>query len=283
MLAAGMNPVDVRIATGTFPNERHEPPYVAGQGGRRPARRRQPRLLRRERRAVRRVRRAHADRGRQRLPASRTGSTRRWPSASASPGSRPGCRSSGAARCSRARRCWCSARAAWSARSRSRPRSCSAPGRVVAAARSADGAGARARARRRRDGAARRRRPRRRAARGGRRRRLRPRARPALGRAGRGGAARAASRSGGSCSLGQSAGAEATIPSAAVRAQARRHPRLHELHRRRGAQGRRLRALARHAAAGEHPRRASSASGSTTCPRPGGARRSPHRKLVVVP
>jgi NADPH2:quinone reductase len=33
VLAAGMNPVDVRIATGTFPNERREPPYVTGKEG----------------------------------------------------------------------------------------------------------------------------------------------------------------------------------------------------------------------------------------------------------
>jgi NADPH:quinone reductase-like Zn-dependent oxidoreductase len=33
VLAAGMNPVDVRIASGTFPNERHETPYVAGKEG----------------------------------------------------------------------------------------------------------------------------------------------------------------------------------------------------------------------------------------------------------
>jgi NADPH:quinone reductase-like Zn-dependent oxidoreductase len=33
VLAAGMNPVDVRIAGGSFPNERHEPPYVAGKEG----------------------------------------------------------------------------------------------------------------------------------------------------------------------------------------------------------------------------------------------------------
>jgi NADPH2:quinone reductase len=33
VLAAGLNPVDVRIAGGTFPNERHEPPYVAGKEG----------------------------------------------------------------------------------------------------------------------------------------------------------------------------------------------------------------------------------------------------------
>jgi NADPH:quinone reductase-like Zn-dependent oxidoreductase len=33
VLAGGMNPVDVRIASGTFPNERHEPPYVAGKEG----------------------------------------------------------------------------------------------------------------------------------------------------------------------------------------------------------------------------------------------------------
>jgi NADPH:quinone reductase-like Zn-dependent oxidoreductase len=33
VLAAGINPVDVRIASGTFPNERHEPPYVAGKEG----------------------------------------------------------------------------------------------------------------------------------------------------------------------------------------------------------------------------------------------------------
>jgi NADPH2:quinone reductase len=31
VLAAGVNPVDVRIASGTFPNERHETPYVAGK------------------------------------------------------------------------------------------------------------------------------------------------------------------------------------------------------------------------------------------------------------
>src|SRR5829696_5944615 len=33
VVAAGMNPVDVRIATGTFPLERYEPPYVAGKEG----------------------------------------------------------------------------------------------------------------------------------------------------------------------------------------------------------------------------------------------------------
>ena len=33
VLAAGMNPVDIRIASGTFPLERHEPPYVAGKEG----------------------------------------------------------------------------------------------------------------------------------------------------------------------------------------------------------------------------------------------------------
>jgi len=31
VLAAGMNPVDIRIATGTFPLERYDPPYVAGK------------------------------------------------------------------------------------------------------------------------------------------------------------------------------------------------------------------------------------------------------------
>jgi NADPH2:quinone reductase len=31
--AAGMNPIDVRIATGEFPLERYEPPYVAGKEG----------------------------------------------------------------------------------------------------------------------------------------------------------------------------------------------------------------------------------------------------------
>jgi NADPH:quinone reductase-like Zn-dependent oxidoreductase len=33
VLAGGVNPVDVRIATGTFANERREPPYVAGKEG----------------------------------------------------------------------------------------------------------------------------------------------------------------------------------------------------------------------------------------------------------
>jgi NADPH:quinone reductase-like Zn-dependent oxidoreductase len=33
ILAAGMNPADVRIASGTFASERHEPPYVAGKEG----------------------------------------------------------------------------------------------------------------------------------------------------------------------------------------------------------------------------------------------------------
>ena len=33
VVAAGLNPVDRRIATGTFPSERHEPPYVAGKEG----------------------------------------------------------------------------------------------------------------------------------------------------------------------------------------------------------------------------------------------------------
>jgi NADPH:quinone reductase-like Zn-dependent oxidoreductase len=31
--AAGMNPIDVRIASGAFPRERYEPPYVAGKEG----------------------------------------------------------------------------------------------------------------------------------------------------------------------------------------------------------------------------------------------------------
>ena len=33
MVAAGMNPVDIRIAGGQFALERHEPPYVAGKEG----------------------------------------------------------------------------------------------------------------------------------------------------------------------------------------------------------------------------------------------------------
>jgi NADPH:quinone reductase-like Zn-dependent oxidoreductase len=33
VLAAAMNPVDVRICSGTFPNERHEVPYIAGKEG----------------------------------------------------------------------------------------------------------------------------------------------------------------------------------------------------------------------------------------------------------
>jgi NADPH2:quinone reductase len=33
VLAAGMNPIDIRIATGAFPLERYEPPYVAGKEG----------------------------------------------------------------------------------------------------------------------------------------------------------------------------------------------------------------------------------------------------------
>src|SRR4051794_19498821 len=33
VVAAAMNPVDVRIATGAFPMERYEPPYVAGKEG----------------------------------------------------------------------------------------------------------------------------------------------------------------------------------------------------------------------------------------------------------
>ena len=33
VLAGGMNPVDVRIASGTFANETHAPPYVAGKEG----------------------------------------------------------------------------------------------------------------------------------------------------------------------------------------------------------------------------------------------------------
>jgi NADPH2:quinone reductase len=33
VLAAAMNPVDVRIASGTFPNDRHDVPYVAGKEG----------------------------------------------------------------------------------------------------------------------------------------------------------------------------------------------------------------------------------------------------------
>ncbi len=31
--AAAMNPIDVRVATGQFPLERYEPPYVAGKEG----------------------------------------------------------------------------------------------------------------------------------------------------------------------------------------------------------------------------------------------------------
>ena len=86
---------------------------------------------------------------------SRTGSIRRWPSASASPGSRPGCRSSGAARWSRARRCSCSERAAWSGQIAVQAAKLLGAGRVVAAARNEEGAGARARAGRGRDRAAR--------------------------------------------------------------------------------------------------------------------------------
>jgi len=33
VLAAGMNPIDIRIATGTLPAEKHDPPYVAGKEG----------------------------------------------------------------------------------------------------------------------------------------------------------------------------------------------------------------------------------------------------------
>ena len=33
VVAAGMNPIDIRIATGQFPLERYEPPYVAGKEG----------------------------------------------------------------------------------------------------------------------------------------------------------------------------------------------------------------------------------------------------------
>src|SRR4051794_725437 len=33
IVAGGVNPVDIRIASGTFANERHEPPYVAGKEG----------------------------------------------------------------------------------------------------------------------------------------------------------------------------------------------------------------------------------------------------------
>src|SRR5688572_29432836 len=33
VLAAGMNPVDIRIAAGMFPLERYDPPYVAGKEG----------------------------------------------------------------------------------------------------------------------------------------------------------------------------------------------------------------------------------------------------------
>ncbi len=62
VLAAGMNPIDIRIATGTFPLERYEPPYVAGKEG--VGRRADGSLVYFEycRGAVRRVRRAHRDR-----------------------------------------------------------------------------------------------------------------------------------------------------------------------------------------------------------------------------
>ncbi|HWT22814.1 MAG TPA: hypothetical protein VN213_04850, partial [Solirubrobacteraceae bacterium] len=33
VLAAGLNPVDIRIAQGAFPRERREPPYVPGKEG----------------------------------------------------------------------------------------------------------------------------------------------------------------------------------------------------------------------------------------------------------
>jgi len=33
VLAGGLNPVDIRIASGTYPAERHEPPYVPGKEG----------------------------------------------------------------------------------------------------------------------------------------------------------------------------------------------------------------------------------------------------------
>ena len=60
VLAAGMNPIDVRIATGGFPLERYEPPYVAGKEG--VGRRADGSLayFDVQREAVRRVRRADA-------------------------------------------------------------------------------------------------------------------------------------------------------------------------------------------------------------------------------
>ena len=125
--AAAMNPVDVRIASGEFALERHEPPYVAGKEGigRRADgslvyfdRTREPHGAFAERTLV--------DAGR-RLPGAgrpRPGA-RRLPRR-VGPGRVDGAR---VARAARVRRdaCSCSARAASSARSPCRRRSCSAP------------------------------------------------------------------------------------------------------------------------------------------------------------
>ena len=127
-------------------------------------------------------------------------------------------------------------RAAWS-----RPRAT----RGAASARARLGADAAVAARRRG-------RPRGGAARGRRRRRLRPRVRSAVGRAARVAALAAARPFGRIVHMGQSAGAEATLRSTAVRSS-RSTSRLHELHapseERKAAAYERL---ARHAAAGEH-------------------------------
>ena len=89
--------------------------------------RRAARLLRPAGRAVRLVRRAGARRRGGADRAAGRGRRRRRGGARHRRARRPGCRSRGARSWSRGRRCWCSARPASSARSPCRRRGCSAP------------------------------------------------------------------------------------------------------------------------------------------------------------
>ena len=112
VLAAGLNPVDVRKASGTFWTGKPPLPSVAVARGRRAAAGRPPRLLRRPRAALRSARRAGPARRRERLRRPRRRRATASRSASASPAWRAGSRSSGARSCARARPCSCSAPAA---------------------------------------------------------------------------------------------------------------------------------------------------------------------------
>ena len=208
-----------------------------------------------------------------RLPAARRARSRRSPCASASPASPPGWRWSGAAGSQRARPCSCSAPAASSGQIAVQAAKLLGAGRVVAAARNPEGlerarelgADATVSLAGERPGGA---------------RCARPRAAagydvvldplwgaPAVAAIGAHGAVRPARRA------GPVGGRRGDDPLGRRALQAGRHPRLHELHGGRGAQGGRLRRAGRARGRGSRSASRSSATGWTTCRGCGSVRR----------